>query len=157
VDEGSRVDETSPDFVVLAEQIARQAHSGQKDKAGADYIEHPRRVAERFDPVTQPDEYATAWLHDVIEDTPISPEYLRASGIPQNVVEAVQLLTKDDREMDLDQYYARILTNPLALAVKAADIADNTDPARTALLEPDVRHRLAEKYTKARRVLGLAP
>lgn len=143
------------DYVGVAEEIARQAHSGQKDKAGVDYIEHPRRVAERFDPKSQPDEFATAWLHDVLEDTSISAEDLLAYGIPLNVVEAVELLTKDARETDLGAYYARIRTHPLALAVKAADIDDNTDPSRTALLEPEVRNRLAKKYAKAREALGL--
>lgn len=151
------MDEMSSEYVGVAEEIARQAHSGQKDKAGVDYIEHPRRVAGRFDPDSQPDEFATAWLHDVIEDTPISAEDLRAFGIPQNVVDAVQLLTRDVREICLDEYYARIRSNPIALAVKAADIADNTDPLRTALLEPELRNRLAEKYTKARQALGLVP
>ena len=35
------------DFVATAARIARQAHKGQHDKAGVDYIAHPARVAER--------------------------------------------------------------------------------------------------------------
>ncbi len=149
------MNEINANYFVTAETIARQAHTGQKDQAGMDYIDHPRRVAAHFDPVTQPDETAVAWLHDVLEDTSISAEDLLASGIPLNVVDAVQLLTKDARETDLGAYYARIRTHPLALAVKAADIDDNTDPSRSALLDPEVRNRLAKKYAKAREALGL--
>lgn len=44
--------------------------------------------------------------------------------------------------------------NPIALAVKLADIEDNTAPERTARLEPEVRQRLAAKYENARKLLG---
>ena len=45
--------------------LARQAHEGQVDKAGAPYIEHPLRMA-----ATLQDENAkiVAILHDVVED-----------------------------------------------------------------------------------------
>jgi hypothetical protein len=46
-------------------------------------------------------------------------------------------------------YYARIRPNPLALAVKLADVADNSDPDRLAQLAPEVRERLTRKYAKA--------
>ncbi|WP_267897592.1 hypothetical protein [Kocuria tytonis] len=38
--------------------------------------------------------------------------------------------------------------------MKQADLDDNTDPARTALLDADTRVRLARKYTHAREVLA---
>ena len=143
------------ELVATAESIARAAHVGQMDKIGVDYIEHPRRVAERFDPAVNPRETAVAWLHDVLEDTNVTADDLSAAGIGDDVIDAVKLLSKDPGATDLTDYYARIRTNPLALAVKAADIADNTDPARTAELASDVRERLAEKYRKARIALGL--
>jgi len=43
----------------------------------------------------------------------------------------------------------------MALAVKKADIDDNTDPARTRHLHPSVRARLNSKYTRARQALGV--
>lgn len=143
-------------FAAEAEAIARAAHTGQVDKIGVNYIEHPRRVAARFNPTTQPDETAVAWLHDVIEDTPVTAAELLEAGFPDHVVAAVELLTKNSAEHTLDAYYARIRENPLALAVKTADIADNTDPARTAQLSSDARERLAAKYAKARKQLGIA-
>jgi hypothetical protein len=55
-----------------------------------------------------------------------------------------------------ESYYKRVRANPLALEVKAADIADNTDPARLAALDDDIRERLVEKYAAARHLLGLS-
>lgn len=143
------------ELVGVAESIARAAHAGQEDKIGVAYIEHPRRVAGRFDAATQPRETAVAWLHDVLEDTQVTENELRAAGIGDDVIDAVKLLSKDDTEADLSDYYARIRVNPLALAVKSADIADNTDPARTAQLPEETRERLAAKYRKARLALGI--
>ncbi len=144
------------ELVSTAAEIARHAHLGQVDKLGVAYIEHPRRVSERFDAELQPLEAAAAWLHDVIEDTDVSATDLLDVGIPAEVVTAVELLSKNPDEPTLDDYYARIRLNPIALAVKTADIADNTDPARTAALEPETRERLATKYAKARALLGIS-
>ena len=75
-----------------------------------------------------------------------------AAGIPATVVELVVLLARTGGP--LDAYYARIREHPMALAVKLADIADNSDPARQAHLAPEVRERLTRKYAKA--VVALA-
>ena len=69
------------------------------------------------------------------------------------MIDAVVLLTRTV-ENEGDRYYEAIRSNPIALAVKLADIGDNTDPARTARLEPDVRERLARKYAKALELLA---
>ncbi|WP_241981192.1 hypothetical protein [Cryobacterium algoritolerans] len=76
------------------------------------------------------------------------PSDLLAAGIPGGVVAAVELLTRTDAVSDAD-YYAAIRANPIALAVKRADIADNLDPARVARLDVGTRDRLAAKYSRA--------
>ena len=131
------------DQVELARQIATAAHAGQVDKAGRPYIDHPRRVACR---VVELRAQAVAWLHDVLEDTDLVAEDLTGRGVDDDVVAAVQLLT---RTGDDSCYSARIAADPLAREVKLADIADNTDPARTELLDPATRERLAAKYRRA--------
>ena len=135
-----------------AEAIATILHRGQADKNGDDYFEHPRRVAGRFDPLTSPIEHAAAWLHDTVEDCDILPDDLRDAGVPDSVVDAVILLTRRQGVPDED-YYRVIRRDPIALHVKLADIADNTDPARTALLDGPTRERLAQKYARARELL----
>ncbi|TKJ00756.1 HD domain-containing protein, partial [Bacillus cereus] len=81
-----------PNYIKIAHEIAKKAHAGQVDKAGMDYIKHPEAVA-NF--VNTTEEKATAYLHDVLEDTEITANDLLSAGIPHNVVEAVQVLTKE--------------------------------------------------------------
>ena len=134
------------ELVATARRLAAHHHAGQVDKAGQPYIGHIERVADRVSHL-EPEVVAAAWLHDIIEDTPVTEADLAAAGIPAVVIEAVVLLTKTGGP--LDTYYARIRENPLALAVKLADIADNADPDRQAQLDPEIRERLTRKYAKA--------
>jgi (p)ppGpp synthase/HD superfamily hydrolase len=135
--------------IAAAKAIATLAHRGQTDKIGVDYIEHPRRVAARLTELeAAPTHVAAAWLHDVIEDCGVTASDLIAAGISREVVDAVVLLTRTEANKG-DGYYLEIRKNPVALAVKLADIADNTDPKRTALLSAEKRERLAAKYAHA--------
>ena len=65
-----------------------------------------------------------AWLHDVVEDTGVTLDELRAAGLPANVVDAVALLTKIEGE-DYDRYLERVRANDDARRVKLADIEHN--------------------------------
>ena len=134
--------------VVLARAIATVAHLGQTDKLGAVYIGHPRRVAESL---TDPMQQAIAWLHDVLEDTPVSEETLVKVGVERRIIEAVRLLTRRPNVAS-DDYYAAIRSNQDALAVKLADIDDSTLPWRVAALRGQA-DRLEIKYAKAREAL----
>jgi hypothetical protein len=96
---------------------------------------------------------AAAWLHDVLEDCDVTAGDLLEAGIPAPIIEAVRAVTKAEGET-LEDYCARVRANPTALLVKRADIEDNTDPARTALLPGQVRVRLAAKYARVRAMLG---
>ena len=142
--------------IALAQAIATEAHAGQPDKLGVDYIRHPEAVASAFDPETQPVECAAAWLHDVVEDNTIGIDIdeLRSRGVQAPVLHVVELLTRRDDVPD-ETYYARIAADPIARAVKIADIAHNTHPDRVAPLAPEVRERLARKYDEALRALGV--
>ncbi|MFZ1285925.1 MAG: HD domain-containing protein [Candidatus Phosphoribacter sp.] len=143
----------SPELVHQAEALARAAHKDQVDKAGLPYIHHPARVATRVvgDDLAQ----ATAWLHDVVEDTEVTLTELAEAGFPEAVVAAVDALTRRPDE-PADDYYARVAADPLALLVKRADIADNCSPERLGLLDDATQTRLLAKYTHAREVLASA-
>ncbi|MDR2256180.1 MAG: HD domain-containing protein [Arthrobacter sp.] len=141
--------------VEQAKRLATRAHEGQTDKSGAPYIGHPSRVAARVAKAlgADHDAVAVAWLHDVVEDTPVTASQINTQFGPV-IAAAVQAITHPKGEARAD-YYARVKANALALAVKAADIADNTDPARVALLDAPTRERLAKKYSEARAALGV--
>ena len=126
--------------------IAIQAHSGQTDKQGKPYILHPLAVASQLDSL----ELKTiALLHDTIEDSWVSKEFLLENGIPEELVEVIALLTKP-KDMPYEDYLRRVKQNPMALAVKKADLAHNTSPERAEGLN---EHRRA-KYELAKRILS---
>lgn len=145
-----------------AERLAVLAHRGQRDELGVDYVEHPRAVVALlrgsvlFDDLPAPDQETAvqaAWLHDVVEDTPVTPDDLRRHGFGADVVEAVGLLTRT-ADVAPPDYYAAVRAHPVARAVKVADIAHNTDPGRQSALEPVARERLTAKYEAARAAMS---
>ncbi|GAP78588.1 guanosine-3',5'-bis(Diphosphate) 3'-pyrophosphohydrolase [Brachybacterium sp. SW0106-09] len=75
-------------------------------------------------------------------------EDLREQGFPQLVLEAVDRLTKKPDVARAD-YFAAIRAHAVARVVKTADLIDNTDPERAALLGETTRSRLAEKYAES--------
>lgn len=129
--------------------FAGRALEGRVDKAGQPRWHHCMRVAASLH---IDDERAVGALHDVIEDSGVSLLTLR-DHFPERIVDAVLVLTRVDGQPP-DLYYARIRANPLALAVKLADLYDNLDPRRLALLDPSTAQRLRRKYANA--LLALA-
>lgn len=108
--------------------LAATAHAGQLDKGGQPYILHPLRVMFR---VATDEQRMAAVLHDIVEDTSVTFEDLEAQGFPASVVEAVRALTKLPGESRLAAA-ERAAANPIALAVKLADNAENMDLSRIA-------------------------
>ena len=109
-----------------AMQIAYRAQHGQTATRGVPYLYHPIHLAEQMnDEVT----VTAALLHDVLEDSPMTAAELRAAGISPQAVDAVVLLTRP-AEMPYLDYVERIRSNPIACAVKCADLRHNCDPSR---------------------------
>ena len=131
-------------YLDRAIELAKQHHEGQTDKAGKPYIEHPLRVMNQ---VESEEEKIVAVLHDIVEDTNISLNDLRNEGFSEEVVSAVECLTKQDGE-NYDSYIERISFNPLAVKIKLADLEDNKDLTRLPEVTDKDLERL-EKYDKA--------
>ncbi len=125
----------------IAKQIAIKAHHGQFDKADQPYITHPEFVASQ---VTGDEAKAVAWLHDVVEDTPVTFDDLRAAGLSENVIAGIDAITKREGE-DYETYLERVAANPLARAVKLADLTHNMDSSRLKVITEKTKERL-EKY-----------
>lgn len=143
-----------------ARMFSRFAHWGQVDKAGKDYFTwHVEDVWVRTRLAgLGEDAEIVALLHDVPEDWPgrhlMMFNALASLDLPRHLFMAVEAITHHPRERR-SEYYDRVLQNPLALSVKAHDIASNTDPQRLALLDPDEMDRLVKKYDEALRYLHL--
>ena len=93
-------------------EIAREAHHGQLDKAGEDYIGHPLRVMAMGRTV---DEKIVGVLHDVVEDSAWTFEMLAAEGFSAHIIEALRCVTKLSAGEPYDKFIARVKKNPWLL------------------------------------------
>jgi (p)ppGpp synthase/HD superfamily hydrolase len=134
-------------------EIATEAHRGQFDKAGCDYIEHPLRVMAAGKSL---DEKIVGVLHDVVEDTNWTFEDLAAEGFSAEVIEALRCVTKLSESEPYDKFIARVKRNPLAVAVKLNDLSDNMDIRRLPYLSDKDVKRL-KRYLKAYKQLTGVP
>ncbi len=132
-----------------AMKIAFNAHKEQVDKNGIPYIYHPIHLAEQMN-----DENTTcvALLHDVVEDTKITFEDLAKEGFTDEILEALKLMTHDDAVPYLD-YVRNIKNNPIATAVKLADLNHNSDLTRLDVVDEKAKERV-QKYKKAIEILA---
>ena len=131
-------------------RLAYHAHQGQVDQSGLPYIFHPLHLAEQMD-----DEISCccAILHDVVEDTAITMEEL-AREFPPEVIRVLKLLTHAE-DVAYEDYVRAIKEDPIAVKVKLADIAHNSDQTRFAGIDMD-QGKLdywAAKYRRAKEVL----
>ncbi|WP_026888759.1 HD domain-containing protein [Clostridium beijerinckii] len=124
--------------------IAARAHEGQVDKGGKPYILHPLRLM--LSKRSQ-EEMICAVLHDVIEDTDITIDYLKNEGFSEEILSALDALTRRHNET-YDEFIERITTNKLACEIKLADLKDNMNISRIA--NPSQKdHERIKKYNKA--------
>ena len=131
-----------------AMKLCFAAHKNQVDKSGLPYVFHPFHLAEQME-----DELSTvvALLHDVVEDSSYTFADLKDMGYPAAVLEALTLLTHDDETPYLD-YVANIKDDPIARAVKLADLRHNSDLTRLDHVDEKALERV-EKYRKAMELL----
>lgn len=125
-------------------KLCFEAHKDQVDKSGLPYVFHPFHLAEQMT-----DELTTivALLHDVIEDTAYTLDDLRSMGFPVEALNALALLTHDKNVPYMD-YVSRIKKNPIAKAVKLADLRHNSDLSRLDTPDNKALER-AQKYRNA--------
>ena len=123
--------------------IAIDAHHGQTDKSGTAYILHPLHVMSNM---ASEDEMVVAVLHDVLEDTIITLEYLKENDLTDIQSEALQLLTKH-KGITYMNYIKRLSKNNIARNVKIEDLKHNLDITR--LPEWYDSSYIIKKYTKA--------
>ena len=71
----------SDNLIRRAKAFATQAHASidqRRKYTGLPYIVHPEAVAELVEATgAGPEVVAAAWLHDVVEDTPVELEQIR--------------------------------------------------------------------------------
>ena len=140
--------------------FATKAHDGmRRKKSEVPYIIHPLEAAVIVSTMTDDQEViASAVLHDVVEDTPLTLDDLRKE-FPEDVVQIIALLTHDDSaEHDSEAYFTyirNIKEHPIARKIKLADIAHNSDQSRCtgSGLSQEKLDWWKQKYQKALKIL----
>jgi len=130
------------DVVRKAADFAKTAHESidqRRKYTNEPYIVHPRAVAEIVSSITDDEStIAAAWLHDVVEDTPITIEQITdefGADIARLVADLTKPSTKNDgdrrqrKEIDR-QHTAR--ADPRAKTIKLADLIDNLSDIATS-------------------------
>ena len=129
-------------------RLCYEAHRDQFDKGGMPYVFHPFHLAEQME--TEETEIV-ALLHDVAEDTDHTLQEIAGMGFPPSVVGALARLTHD-KAIPYMEYIASIRSDPIARAVKLADLRHNSDLSRLEAADEKALRRV-EKYREAIRML----
>jgi (p)ppGpp synthase/HD superfamily hydrolase len=142
-------------LLLRAATVAAEAHTGQFRRGlPVPYVNHPLRVAAHA-ANAELDEHAViaALLHDVVEDTDWTWERLEQHGFSARSLDLARRLTKwwsdeasaDEVARHKEQYYAGILDDQDALALKLIDRADNLGDIIRLVAD---RREFAEKYLR---------
>ena len=129
-------------------KLCFEAHKDQVDKSGLPYVFHPFHLAEQME---DEDTTIVALLHDVVEDTNYTISDLNNMGFPQQVMDAIAVMTHDASVPYLD-YVAKLKENAIARTVKLADLRHNSDLTRLERVDEKALERV-EKYRKAIAIL----
>ena len=129
-------------------KISFKAHKNQIDKSGLPYVYHPFHLAEQMD-----DEYSVCvkLLHDVVEDSNYTINYLINIGFPKEVIEAIKVMTHS-KDVPYLEYIRNIKNNEIATRVKIEDLKHNSDLSRFDIISEIDLKRL-EKYKEALNIL----
>jgi hypothetical protein len=142
--ESDGIERTLNQQYIKALDLASLKHREQKDKAGMPYFGHIARVSNACK--TGPAK-VVALLHDIIENTDVTEEYLEEKGIAEFVIKAVLCLTHKKGEA-YDDFIHRTAKNPIAREVKIADLEDNMDVRRLENVTEEDFKRM-DKYLNA--------
>jgi (p)ppGpp synthase/HD superfamily hydrolase len=136
------------DMTKKALRLCFDIHKDQVDKSGLPYVFHPFHLAEQME---TEETTIVALLHDVVEDSDLTLKDLRQMGFSDTVIAALALLTHDPAVEYMD-YVRAIKDNPIARAVKLADLRHNSDPTRLDTVDEKALAR-REKYLQAMTLL----
>lgn len=125
--------------------LAVEAHRGQLDKNGSPYILHPLRVMLRLEGEL---ERTVGILHDVVEDTAYTFEDLRQMGYSEEVITALDGVTRREQE-SYEEFVNRSQSHPVSRRVKLADLEDNMDVRRWQAEPSEKDFERLKRYRRA--------
>lgn len=129
--------------VVTAFMIAKEAHEGQFYDDDPYFERHVLAVTNRVEQAENFDWKLTtvALLHDVLEDTHTTRWDLIEAGFSEEIVDAVESVTRDKSKETYMEFIDRCALNPLGRKVKYHDLCEN--------MSNDGKPELEERYRRA--------
>lgn len=137
--------------IMNKEELSRyvgKLFKGKVDKGGFPYVSHCARVAKNSNC------FELGLLHDVMEDCGVTRKDLLVLGLSEELVNALEVITKKENE-NYDDYINRIISfaketkNIDILSVKKADLLDNMDITRLPVELTQADFERLKKYRKA--------
>lgn len=154
----SFIGEDEMTHLVKARALAKEYHKFQKDKAGRDYFEYHVQpiVMKVWDYCEKMKKEAritaeivtVAYLHDILEDTELNRYDLVQEGFPKHIIDAVDAMTRKEKEKYLPEYIPRVKKNEYAKIVKTFDLLTNLDMSHGF-----VNESLIHRYISALKIL----
>ena len=149
--------------VDIAKETAEKVHSSQTDKKNFPYMAHVNDVAKRVQQFGD-DYFVVGLLHDAIEDAVKHNDGQRfqeeiknliKTTFNQEVVDAINAMTKLPEDDYFEDYLPRVKKNNIAKEVKIADSSHNLSKAHLLDNEPELQEKLRNKYIKVLNELGV--
>ena len=147
----------------IAKETAEKVHGSQTDKKNFPYMAHVNDVAKRVQQLGD-DYFVVGLLHDAIEDAVKHEEGQRfqeeiknliKTTFNQEVVAAINAMTKLPEDDYFEDYLPRVKKNNIAKEVKIADSSHNLSKAHLLDNEPELQAKLRKKYIKVLNELGV--
>ena len=146
----------------IARETAEKVHGSQTDKKNFPYMAHVNDVAKRVQQLGD-DYFVVGLLHDAIEDAVKHNDGQRFqeeikklinTTINQEIVDAINAMTKLPEDDYFEDYLPRVKRNNIAKEVKIADSSHNLSKAHLLDNEPELQEKLRNKYIKVLNQLG---
>lgn len=139
--------ETNDDLMYKSLELVTKLFNDKEDKGGLPYVIHLLKV---YSNVSCYIEKVCALLHDVVEKTDISYKDLKRIGYSDEILEILQILTKNKGE-DYRDYISRIINseNIHAMNIKLADLKHNMDITRIKNPSSNDYERISKRYEPA--------
>jgi GTP pyrophosphokinase len=141
------------ELITRAYEMAAQAHAGQNRASGEPYITHPLAASQILaDFGLDANTIAAALLHDVVEDTELSPEHIEAACGPEvarlvvgvTKISAIEALEKPESEAEnLRRMLLAAVDDLRVILIKLADRLHNMRTLHA--LTPERRRRMAQE------------
>tara|TARA_B100001564_G_scaffold351813_1_gene358216 strand:+ start:168 stop:686 length:519 start_codon:yes stop_codon:yes gene_type:complete len=146
----------------IAKETAEKVHGSQTDKKNFPYMAHVNDVAKRVQQLGD-DYFVVGLLHDAIEDAVKHNDGQRfqeeiknliKTTFNQEVVDAINAMTKLPEDDYFEDYLPRVKENNIAKEVKIADSSHNLSKAHLLDNEPELQEKLRNKYIRVLNELG---